>query len=73
MIRFACFGAFLAVVALPGPTAAADGCGIGVTARQKEPAFAMGGRKVCPCGTYAQPHLSHLPLAAHITDGVGDP
>ena len=49
------------------------GAALVVTARQKEPAFAMGGRKVCPCGTCAQPHLSHLPLAAHITDGVGDP
>ena len=29
MIRFACFGAFLAVVALPGPAAAAGACGVG--------------------------------------------
>ncbi|WP_456629637.1 GCG_CRPN prefix-to-repeats domain-containing protein [Bradyrhizobium sp. URHC0002] len=29
MIRFACFGALLAVVALPGPASAADGCGVG--------------------------------------------
>jgi hypothetical protein len=29
MIRFACLGAFLAVVALPAPASAADGCGVG--------------------------------------------
>ena len=73
MIRFACFGAFLAVVALPGPTAAADVCGIGCHGTSEGACVREGGRKVCPCGTCAQPHLSHLPLAVHITDGVGDP
>jgi hypothetical protein len=33
----------------------------------------MGGKKVCPFGTCAQPHLGRLPLAAHITDVAADP
>jgi hypothetical protein len=46
---------------------------LAVAARRKERAFATGGRKVCPFGTCARPHPSHLPLAAHITDGVRNP
>jgi hypothetical protein len=73
MIRFACLGAFLLAFALPGPASAAGGCGIGCRSTSKGHAFATVGRKACPFGTCAQPHLDHLPLAAHITDGAGDP
>ena len=38
------------------------GAALVVTARQKEHAFATGGRKVCPFGTCARPHPSHPPL-----------
>jgi hypothetical protein len=64
MIRFACLGALLAALALPGQPQLQTGAASVVTARQKEPAFAMGGKKVCPFGTCAQPHLGRLPLAA---------
>jgi hypothetical protein len=73
MIRFACLGAFLVAFALTGPAWPRGDAALAVAARHKERAFATGGRKVCPFGTCARPHPSHLPLAAHITDGVRNP
>ena len=73
MIRFACLGAFLVAFALPGPASAAGGCGVGCHSTSEGACIRDGWQEGLPFGTCAQPHLSHLPLAAHITDGVGDP
>jgi len=73
MIRFACVGAFFVLFALAGPASATGGCGVGCHSTRQERAFATDGRKVCPFGTCARPHPCQLPLAAHITDGVGNP
>ena len=45
----------------------------GATVRLKGLACVMDGSKVCPFGTCALPHPGHLPLAAQITDGIGNP
>jgi hypothetical protein len=70
MIRFPCLGAFLVLLGQPRLRRDAP---LVVTARQKERAFATDGRKVYLFGTCARPHPGQLPLAAHITDGVGNP
>ena len=73
MIRFAWVGAFFVVFAFAGPASATGDAALVVAAHQKERAFATDGRKVCPFGTCARPHPGQLPLAARITDGVGNP
>jgi hypothetical protein len=73
MIRFAGFGAFFVAFALTGPASATGDVDSGAAARLKGLVSAMDGSKVCQFGTCARPHPSHLPLAAHITGGVGNP
>ena len=73
MIRFACFGALFVALALAGRASATGDVELGVAARLKGLVSAMDGSKVCPFGTCARPHPSHLRLAAHITDGVDNP
>jgi hypothetical protein len=72
MTRFACLAACLVVCALAEPWPLAD-VESGAAARLKGLASVMDGSKRCPFGTYARLHPSHHPLAAHITDGAGNP
>jgi hypothetical protein len=71
MIRFAYFGTFL--VALVGPAWARAPVESGAAARRKGLVSAMVGSKVCPSAMSAPPRPDHLPPAAHITGGVGNP
>ncbi len=73
MIRFACFGAFFVTLLLPNQLWPRADVESGAAARLKGLVSAMDGSKVCRFGTCARRHPSHLPLAAHITDGVGNP
>jgi len=73
MIALLALGLCLQLSLFLGQPRLQTGAALVVTVRQKEPAFATDGRKVCPFGTCAQPHLSHLSRAAPTTDGVDDP
>jgi hypothetical protein len=73
MIRFACFGAFFVALALAGPASAIGGCGVGCSSTSEGACVRDGWQQACPFVTCARAHPSHLRLAAHITDGVGNP
>ena len=73
MIRFACFGAFFVVLALAGPASATGGCGVGCSSTSEGACVRDGWQQGLPVRN-ARPALSQRSrLAAHITDGVGNP
>ena len=73
MIRFACVGAFFVVFALAGPASATGGCGVGCHSTSEGACVRDGWQEGLPVRNVCPATSRPAPLAAHITDGVGNP
>src|SRR5215204_1104198 len=73
MIRFACLGAFLVAFAFSGPASATGGCGVGCHSTSEGACVRDGWQQGLPVRNVCPATSQPSPVAAHITDGVGNP